>query len=588
MEYQAMLEALALVPTPPESPLKPLVIIETDSQQCIDGLSKYRARWAARNWRKEDGKPVENAHLIQQIGQRLDRMKVGFWKIKGHNDDPWNDLADSLAVRGRNQSKTNVAVSVLFRPFVDGEEKFWAIPRISLNPNSNIHDFWPHLGNKWGRHGEPEDYEIWHGHAPLRTHLCEGLAYEIVPRSSPGRAKPAARRNSIDLTVSPMGGSIIPIPRAADWVPRPLERTDIPTRDIPPQWCARVVFQSTDAPEKEWRGWFTEEDTEYDVEKRAHTSLGILGTWRRASFWRDESGLVIVMANRRKEATLRYSGERDAEILEISIGEDETTLILSRLKAKSNFHLTDHANRPFGLDDFLFGYVTTPGNPPLKLLHGSVPMGKKREPTPKKDNRIAIEVKVGSAISVYSRSGPAAPQGYSRLLSDSVIKHSLVGSHCISSVRAVEDRILVEITPGDPLPWFSEKVCPPLKSADDKLLTNSVGTGGWGVTPPPPMMQTRAAAAKAKAVRILEVLLHNMGTDEVEPIGKATDFSEAIALARRSGKVPQGWNLAGSEKMKNTSLLSVRKARLWQEKGSSQKLRRRNRNSRKPQFSRKN
>jgi ribonuclease HI len=124
MEYQAMLEALNLIPTPPDSPLKPLAIIETDSQMCIDGLTKYRARWAARWWRKEDGKPVENAALIQQVGARLDRMHVGFWKVKGHNKDPWNDLADALAVRGRNQSKSNVTVQVIFRPYVDGVEKF--------------------------------------------------------------------------------------------------------------------------------------------------------------------------------------------------------------------------------------------------------------------------------------------------------------------------------------------------------------------------------------------------------------------------------------------------------------------------------
>jgi ribonuclease HI len=317
MEYRAMLEALNLVPTPPESPLKPLVIIESDSQTCIDGLAKYRSRWAARGWRKEDGKPVENASLIQQVGQRIDKMKVGFWKVKGHNNDPWNDLADSLAVRGRNQGKANVTVQVLFRPFVDGEEKFWAIPRLSFNPNSNIHDFWPHLVDKWGRHGEPEDYEIWNDRAPLRGPLFEGLGYEIIPRSSPGRAKPAVGRNSADFSVRALDGPRVIQPRAVDWSPRPLISPDEPAREIPAQWRARVVFQATDAPEKEWRGWFTEEDTEHDIEIRAHTSLGILGAWRRASFWRDESGLEIVMTNRRKEISMRYSCDPDGEIKEI-------------------------------------------------------------------------------------------------------------------------------------------------------------------------------------------------------------------------------------------------------------------------------
>jgi hypothetical protein len=47
-----------------------------------------------------------------------------------------------------------------------------------------------------------------------------------------------------------------------------------------------------------------------------------------------------------------------------------------------------------------------------------------------------------------------------------------------------------------------------------------------------------------KAVRIVDVLLHNLGTDEIENIGKAAEYGEAIALAHRSGKVPKGWNVA--------------------------------------------
>jgi ribonuclease HI len=105
MEYQAMSEALTLIAFPTKRSLRPLVVMESDSQMCIDGLTKFRFRWESRHWKKEDGQPVENAELIKEIGRRLDQLRVGFWKVKGHNHDPWNDLADSLAVRGRNQSQ---------------------------------------------------------------------------------------------------------------------------------------------------------------------------------------------------------------------------------------------------------------------------------------------------------------------------------------------------------------------------------------------------------------------------------------------------------------------------------------------------
>jgi hypothetical protein len=171
-------------------------------------------------------------------------------------------------------------------------------------------------------------------------------------------------------------------------------------------------------------------------------------------------------------------------------------------------------------------------------------MGKKREPTPRKDNRQAIEVKFEGAKSVYSRSAEGTPATYARLLGDAVMRHSISWACHIGNVRAEDDRIVVEIVAGDDPEWFTEKACPPLRSSDDKLLAEAKGAGGWGINPPAPPMQTRASASKNKAVRVVDVLLHNLGTDDIELIGKATDYSEAIALAHRSGKVPKGWNVA--------------------------------------------
>jgi ribonuclease HI len=116
MEYMATLEALQFVKD------KAFVIMETGSQGCIDGLTKYRLRWEKHWWRREDGKPVENAGLIQCVCRKIDKMHVGFWKVKGHDDDTWNDLADSLAAKGRNLQATEVIIQLLFRPVIDGKE----------------------------------------------------------------------------------------------------------------------------------------------------------------------------------------------------------------------------------------------------------------------------------------------------------------------------------------------------------------------------------------------------------------------------------------------------------------------------------
>jgi ribonuclease HI len=247
MEYRAMFEALQF--THPQA----FIIMETDSQGCLDGLTKFRLRWEKNGWKRNDGQLVENADLIREVCCMLDDRHVGFWKIKGHSKDPWNSLADSLAVRGRNVQSKMVVVQILFRAIIDGKETFQALPRISVSSHANIYDFWPALLDKFSHGiGEPEDYEIWQGHAPLRGPLAQGHTYEIVSRITPGRARPqaAARRNSIDLTTPPPPkltpkGPADPKPKKSS-IEAPLPQTYIepPPHGVPPQWTAVVTYQA--------------------------------------------------------------------------------------------------------------------------------------------------------------------------------------------------------------------------------------------------------------------------------------------------------------------------------------------------------
>jgi ribonuclease HI len=144
MEYQAMKSALEIIPVGAS------VCVESDSQGCIDGLMKNRLIWERHRWHKKDGTPVENAELIAQVAAMCDRTIIGFRKIKGHNKDPWNDLVDKLAVKGRNQAATNVTIQLIFRAVIDKKERIVAFPRLSLSSHANIHDFWPHLIEKCG------------------------------------------------------------------------------------------------------------------------------------------------------------------------------------------------------------------------------------------------------------------------------------------------------------------------------------------------------------------------------------------------------------------------------------------------------
>jgi hypothetical protein len=220
--------------------------------------------------------------LCQQIDKRI----VGFRKIKGHNKDPWNDLADSLAVKGRNQHAHQATIQAMFRAVIEGKEQHVGFPRISLSSHANIHDFWPRLVERCGdKIGNPEDYEIWQDRHKLEGPLIMGLEYEIISKTTPGFTKPSdlrkQRRNAIDNgTISGLE-SQPRVPKKAKEAesaspPRMRPKADV-ERDVPPHFRAVVTFQAHDAPEKEWRGWFTDEDTEETVVRRARNVTGIIG-----------------------------------------------------------------------------------------------------------------------------------------------------------------------------------------------------------------------------------------------------------------------------------------------------------------------
>jgi ribonuclease HI len=73
-------------------------IVYTDSNYCVKTFNDWMFSWARNNWIKSDQKAPENLDLIQtyyswhQKGYRIDLRKV-----KGHNGNKWNELADRLA-----------------------------------------------------------------------------------------------------------------------------------------------------------------------------------------------------------------------------------------------------------------------------------------------------------------------------------------------------------------------------------------------------------------------------------------------------------------------------------------------------------
>lgn len=93
MELTAVIMALEMLKQPCE------VTLTTDSKYVCDAVVKgWLYNWEKNNWKKADKKPALNVDLWQQLLPLLEKHKVTFEWIKGHNGNPYNERCDRLAV----------------------------------------------------------------------------------------------------------------------------------------------------------------------------------------------------------------------------------------------------------------------------------------------------------------------------------------------------------------------------------------------------------------------------------------------------------------------------------------------------------
>ncbi len=77
----------------------------TDSKYLQKGITEWIHSWQKNNWRKSDNKPVKNADLWQNLQREIQKHDIIWYWVKGHSDNEGNNLADSLAVKGREIAK---------------------------------------------------------------------------------------------------------------------------------------------------------------------------------------------------------------------------------------------------------------------------------------------------------------------------------------------------------------------------------------------------------------------------------------------------------------------------------------------------
>ena len=98
MEMVAVIAGLSALKEPCE------VTVVSDSRYVVDGIEKGWARkWQANRWMRNKEEKALNVDLWRRLLKLLEKHRVTFTWIRGHNDQPQNERCDRLAVAAAAQ-----------------------------------------------------------------------------------------------------------------------------------------------------------------------------------------------------------------------------------------------------------------------------------------------------------------------------------------------------------------------------------------------------------------------------------------------------------------------------------------------------
>ena len=84
--------------------------IYTDSEFWINVITKWSIGWEKNNWRKKGGE-IKNLDIVQEVCPLYRGSKAELIWVRGHNNDPGNELADEWANKAREKHMAGEFVS---------------------------------------------------------------------------------------------------------------------------------------------------------------------------------------------------------------------------------------------------------------------------------------------------------------------------------------------------------------------------------------------------------------------------------------------------------------------------------------------
>ena len=101
MELTAVIEALKALKKSCN------IVLYTDSRYVMDGVIEWMPNWKVNGWRTSNKKtPVKNIDLWQSLESLIEKHKIKWVWVKGHNGHPENERVDKLA---RDQAKSRIS-----------------------------------------------------------------------------------------------------------------------------------------------------------------------------------------------------------------------------------------------------------------------------------------------------------------------------------------------------------------------------------------------------------------------------------------------------------------------------------------------
>lgn len=95
MELMGVIDALKeILRIDPEMPE---VIIRSDSQYVVKGVTLWLEGWKAKGWKIKGGEIIKNKDMWVELDSILKKVKYSFEKVVGDGDNKWNAHCDVLA-----------------------------------------------------------------------------------------------------------------------------------------------------------------------------------------------------------------------------------------------------------------------------------------------------------------------------------------------------------------------------------------------------------------------------------------------------------------------------------------------------------